>query len=365
MRGTDAKSSSLFSYVSLEDRVPKNHPLRDYRKFLDGVLARLSGRFSRMYSPIGRPSIPPEQLLRALVLQMLYTIRSERLLMEQIDYNLLFRWFVGLGIDDPVWVPTVFTKNRDRLLKGDVAKAFLAAVVEEARRRDLLSDEHFTVDGTLLEAWASQKSFQPKGSKPGSGGGGTRNPDRDFRGQTRRNETHASTTDPDARLARKGAGREARLSYQGNALMDNRHGLVVDTELAIVTGTSEVDSALRMLDRLPKRKGRRTVGADKLYDQSPFVQGARRRNFTPHVAQNASGRRRSTIDERTTHHGGYAQSQKRRKLIEQGFGWQKTVGLLHKLRHRGRDRVGWMYTLGAAVYDIVRIRTLSRAGVCA
>jgi transposase len=364
MRGPDARSSSLFSYVALEDRVPKDHPLRDYRTFLDRILVQLSPRFSKMYSVVGRPSIPPEQLLRALVIQLLYSVRSERLLMEQIDYNLLFRWFVGLGIDDPVWVPTVFSKNRDRLLKGDVAKAFLAAVVEESRRRDLLSDEHFTVDGTLLEAWASHKSFQPKNSESGDGAGGTRNPDADFRGQKRSNETHASKTDPDARLARKGKGKESRLSYQGNALMDNRHGLVVDTDLAIVTGTSEVDSAISLLDRLPKRKRRRTVGADKGYDQARFVAEAQRRNFSPHVAQNTT-RRSSAIDGRTTRHAGYSESQRRRKLIEQGFGWKKTIGLLHKLRHRGQCRVGWIYTFTAAVYDIVRIRTLQRAGVCA
>jgi transposase len=364
MRGPDARSSSLFSYVHLEDRVPKDHPLRDYRKFLDGILVGLSPRFNKMYSAVGRPSIPPEQLLRALVLQLLYTIRSERLLMEQIDYNLLFRWFIGLGIDDPVWVPTVFTKNRDRLLKGNVAKAFLAAVVEEARRRDLLSDDHFTVDGTLLEAWASQKSFKPKASDPGDQSGGTRNPDADFRGQKRSNETHESKTDPDARLARKGSGREAKLSYQANALMDNRHGLVVDTEVAIVTGTSEVDSALTLMGRQPKQKRRRTVGADKLFDQARFVEGARQRNFTPHVAQNTKGRR-SAVDGRTTRHSGYTESQRRRKLIEQGFGWKKTIGLLHKLRHRGRERVGWIYILTAGVYNMIRIRTLKEAGVCA
>jgi transposase len=364
MRGEDVRSGSLFSYVDLEDRVPKDHPLRDYRKFLDRVLVRLSPRFDEMYSRIGRPSIPPEQLLRALVLQLLYTIRSERLLMEQMDYNLLFRWFVGLGIDDPVWVPTVFSKNRDRLLEGDVATAFLAAVVEEASKRELLSDEHFTVDGTLLEAWAGHKSFRPKDSDPTEGGDGTRNPDADFRGQKRSNETHASRTDPDARLARKGQGREAKLSYQANALMDNRHGLVVDTEVAIVTGTSEVDCALTMMSRQPNRKRRRTVGADKLYDQAKFVKGARRQNFTPHVAQNTTNRR-SAVDRRTTRHRGYKESQRRRKLIEQGFGWKKTIGLLHKLHHRGRDRVGWIYTFTAGVYDMIRIRTLIRAGVCA
>jgi len=361
MRGSDEKSRVLFSFVDLEDRVPQDHPLRDYRQFLDKLLVELSPRFDTMYSVFGRPSIPPEQLLRALVLQLLYTIRSERLLMEQIDYNLLFRWFVGLGIDDPVWVPTVFSKNRDRLLDGDIANAFLAGVVAEARARDLLSDEHFTVDGTLLEAWASHKSFRPKGDPPDASGG--RNPEVDFHGQRRTNDTHASTTDPDARLARKGKGRESRLSYQGNVLMDNRHGLAVGADIAIVSGTSEVKSALNLMDGLPATGKRRTVGADKLYDQKPFVAGARERKFTPHVAQNTSGRS-SCVDGRTTRHAGYAVSQRCRKKVEQGFGWQKTIGLLHKLRHRGKARVGWIFPFTVAVYDMIRIRTLTKAGVC-
>jgi len=360
MRGWDLQPSSLFSYVSLEDRIPREHPLRDYRKFLDTILRELSPRFEEMYSEIGRPSIPPEQLLRALVIQMLYSVRSERLLMEEIDYNLLFRWFVGLGIDDPVWVPTVFSKNRDRLLEGDVAKSFLAAVVEEAYRLGLLSDEHFTVDGTLLEAWASQKSFRPKNDDTPPDG---RNPDVDFRREKRTNETHASTTDPDARLARKGKGHEAKLSYQGNVLMDNRHGLVVDAEVAIVSGIAEVDTALTLLDRLPPSEQRRTVGGDKGYDQRRFVEEARARKFTPHVAQNTANRR-SAIDGRTTRHEGYAESQRRRKLVEQGFGWDKTIGLLRKLRHRGHEHVDWIFTFTVAVYDMVRIRTLTRAGVC-
>lgn len=364
MRGPDEKSSSLFSFVSLEDRVPKDHPVRDYRNFLDRILHELSPRFEQMYSRIGRPSIPPEQLLRALVIQLLYSIRSERQLMEQLDYNLLFRWFVGLGIDDPVWVPTVFSKNRDRLLAGDIAKAFLAAVVDEANRRDLLSDEHFTVDGTLMEAWASHKSFRPKGEGPGGGASEGRNPTVDFRKEKRSNETHESKTDPDARLAKKAHGQEAKLSYQGNVLMDNRYGLVVDAEVAMVSGTSEVDTALTMLDRLPATERGRTVGADKNYDQRRFVGEARARKVTPHVAQNTTNRR-SAIDGRTTRHPGYAESQRRRKLVEQGFGWKKTIGLMRKVRHRGRERVDWIFTFTTAVYDMVRIRTLERAGVCA
>ncbi len=363
MRGADVKSSSLFSYVSLEERIPPDHPLRDYRQFLDKILRELSPSFDEMYADLGRPSIPPEQLLRALVIQLLYTVRSERLLMEQIDYNLLFRWFVGLGIDDPVWVPTVFSKNRDRLLEGEVAKRFLAAVVGEADRLELLSNEHFTVDGTLLEAWASQKSFRPKDEEPGTGGEQGRNADVDFHKVKRSNETHASTTDPDARLAKKAKGQEARLSYQGNVLMDNRHGLVVDAEVAIVSGTTEVDTAVTLLDRLLPSETRRTVAGDKGYDQGRFVQEARARKFTPHVAQNTSGRR-SAIDGRTTRHPGYALSQRCRKLIEQTFGWNKTVGLLRKLRHRGHDRVDWTFIFTVGVYDMVRIRTLRKAGVC-
>jgi len=362
MRGQDAKTSALFSYVSLEDRVPKDHPLREHRRFLDSILGELSPRFEQMYSDVGRPSIPPEQLLRALVVQLLYSIRSERQLMEQLDYNLLFRWFVGLNMDDPVWVPTVFSKNRDRLLEGDVAKAFLAAVVAEAERRGLVSDDHFTVDGTLMEAWASQKSFRPKDEGPKAGSGG-RNPEVDFRKQKRSNETHESKTDPEARLAKKAQGQEAKLSYQGNVLMENRHGLVVDAEVAIVTGTSEVDTALTLMDRLPPRGQRRTVGGDKLYDQQRFVAGARACNFTPHVAQNTTNRR-SAIDGRTIRHTGYAISQRRRKLVEQGLGWKKTIGLLRKLRHRGRDKVDWIFTFTAGVYDMVRIRTLERARAC-
>jgi len=362
MRGEDAKSATMFSYVALEDRIPADHPLRDHRKFLDKVLRELSPRFEEIYSKVGRPSIPPEQLLRALVIQLLYSVRSERLLMEQLQYNLLFRWFVGLGIDDPVWVPTVFSKNRDRLLEGDIAKAFLATVVAEAERRNLVSNEHFTVDGTLMEAWASQKSFQSKEKKPRRGKGG-RNPNMDWHKQKRSNETHASTTDPDARSAKKAQGQEAKLRYQGNVLMENRHGLVVDAEAVIVGGTTEVDTALVLLDRQPESDRRRTVGGDKGFDQQRFVQEVRARNLTPHVAQNTTNRR-SAIDGRTTRHSGYAESQRRRKLVEQGFGWDKTIGLLHKLRHRGRARVNWVFTFTTAVYDMVRIRTLTRAGVC-
>lgn len=354
MRGDVERTEDLFSYVPLADRVPTNHPLRSIRAFVDPILRELSPRFDAIYAKTGRPSIPPEQLLKALLLQVLYTVRSERMLCEQLEYNLLFRWFVGLGMDDRAWVPTVFTKNRDRLLRGDIAEAFFQAVIGEARRRNWLSDEHFTVDGTLLEAWASQKSFRPKDEPPTSDG--TRNPDVNYRGQKRSNETHHSTTDPDARLARK-KGKESKLSYQANALMDNRHGLIVDTEVLHATGTAEWDAALAMLDRLPKQKRRRTLGADKGYDTRAFVAGVRARGVTPHVAQNTTNRR-SAIDGRTTRHGGYAVSQKKRKLVEQGFGWKKTIGLMRKLRHRGIERVQWMYTFTSAVFDLVRMRSL-------
>jgi transposase len=361
MRGSEDREPALFSYVALEDRIPPDHPLRTMKTLVDGILRELSPRFDAMYARVGRPSIPPEQLMRALLLQIFYSVRSERLLMEQLDYNLLFRWFVGLGMDDDVWVPTTFTKNRDRLLCGDVAQAFFVAVREAARRRKLLSDEHFTVDGTLLEAWASQKSFRPKDEPPEPGSGG-KNPEVDFRGEKRSNATHQSTTDPDARLARKG-GTGASLCYSANVLMENRHGLIVDTEVAHATGTAERDSALTMLERQPGRKRRRTLGADKGYDTKEFVSGARERGFTPHVARNTAGRR-SAIDGRTTRHAGYAVSQRKRKLVEQGFGWGKTVALLRKLRHRGKDLVGWVFTFTAAAFNLVRMRTLILGEVC-
>lgn len=355
MRGDDRHDDHLFSYISLEQRVPADHPLRIMRQLTDAALARLSARFDAMYATVGRPSIPPEQLLRALVLQALYSIRSERLLMEQLDYNLLFRWFVGLRMDDAVWVPTVFTKNRERLLEADVARAFFDEVRAEARARRLLSDEHFTVDGTLLEAWASHKSFRPKAGPRGGPGGG--NPTVNFHGQSRRNATHGSTTDPDARLYRKGGDREAQLAYLGHALMDHRHGLLVDTELTLATGTGERDAAVTMAHR--RGRGRITIAGDKAFDTRGVVTAFRTLGITPHVAQYRSrGRRQSAIDRRTTRHCGYGLSQRKRKLIEQAFGWMKTVGQLRKLRHRGRGRVGWMWTFTAAVYNLVRIRTL-------
>ena len=356
MRGTDQQPSHMFSYVSLEQRVPADHPLRPIRQITDRILAMLSPKFTKMYSKIGRPSIPPEKLLRALLLQILYTVRSERLLMEQLEYNLLFRWFVGLHIDDPVWDPTVFSKNRDRLLAADTATAFFQAVRAEAEARQLTSDEHFTVDGTLLEAWASLKSFKKVDGEEAPPPDDPGNPTVNFHGETRTNATHASTTDPDARLARKGSGKEAKLSYSGHVLMENRNGLAVDVALLPATGTAEREAAVELLAELPD-SGRITLGADKNYDTRDFVEQLREMEVTPHVAQNDT-HRRSAIDDRTTRHPGYGISQQKRKRIEEIFGWLKTVGGLRKLRHRGRERVEWIFTFAVAVYNLVRIRNL-------
>jgi len=308
-----------------------------------------------MYSREGRPSIPPEKLLRALLLQVLYTIRSERLLMEQLDYNLLFRWFVGLSMDDKVWDHSVFSKNRERFLRSDLAAAFFAQILKQAKTAGLLSDEHFTVDGTLIEAWASLKSFRPKDAPPPDGGG--RNPEVDFHGEKRLNRTHASTTDPEARLFKKGKGKEAKLSFMGPVLMENRNGLIVSPRLSAATGTAERETAVRLVEAVPGRH-RITVGGDKAYDTREFVQSLRALKAVPHVAQNCNGRK-SAIDGRTTRHPGYAVSQRLRKRVEEICGWMKTVGNLRKTRHRGEDRVGWVFTLTAAAYNLVRIRNLT------
>jgi transposase len=352
MRGPDDQTNDMFSYISPEQRVRADHPLRAIRTMTDRVFAELSSRFTKMYSDIGRPSIPPEQLLRALLLQSLYTVRSERLLMEEIDYSVLYRWFVGLSMDEPIWSPTTFSKNRDRLLAGDVASAFFDAVRRQAAEAGLLSDEHFTVDGTLLEAWASLKSFQRKDQQPTPPPDDPGNPTVDFHGETRKNDTHASTTDPDAQLARKGKGKEAKLSYAGHVLLDNRHGLVANVCATAATGMAEREAALLLLGAVPHGS---TVGGDKGFDVASFVAGVRALGFTPHVAQKATG---SAIDSRTTRHAGYAISQQRRKLIEQVFGWMKTVGGLRKLRHRGGERVDWIVTFTAAAYNLIRLRTL-------
>jgi transposase len=357
MRGDDLQQDAMFSYVSPEQRVPADHPLRPIRRMVDEVLKGLSRRFDILYSSTGRPSVAPEKLLRTLLLQVLYTVRSERLLLEQLDYNLLFRWFVGLNMDDPVWDATVFSKNRERLLKGEVAQAFFEQVLKLARQQDLLSDEHFTVDGTLIEAWAGQKSFQKKDTPSGSPPDDPSNPTVDFHGEKRSNQTHQSKTDPEARLSKKGPGKEAKLSYQGHVLMENRNGLVTETRLTAATGTAEREAALEMAHRVGRDGQRATLGADKGYDTRDFVRDLRDLNITPHVAQNTSNRS-STIDGRTTRHAGYAVSQRKRKRVEEIFGWIKTVGLMRKTRHRGLARVGWMFTFTAAVYNLVRIRNL-------
>jgi transposase len=357
MRGADEQPGSMFSYISPEERVPAEHPLRAVRRITDRALERLSPRFGTLYVTFGRPSIPPEKLLRALLLQAIYTIRSERQLMEQLDYNILFRWFVGLGMDDAVWSATTFTKNRDRLLDGDIARAFFEAVLIHADTADLLSDEHFTVDGTLLEAWASHKSFRPRddGDDPPSTDGG-RNPTVDFRGQRRLNDTHQSRTDPDARLYKKARGREAHLGYLGHVLMEHRSGLIVNATVTPADGHGERDAALVMLEAVPGRH-RITAAADKAYDTADFVANLREMTVTPQIAQQTVNRR-SAIDARTTRHAGYEVSQRKRKLVEQSFGWMKTVGGLRKLRHRGGTLVTWIFTFTAAAYNIVRLRRL-------
>jgi transposase len=350
MRGADQKQGMMFSYVSLEARIPEDHPLRAMREMTDAALKKLSRRFSRMYAKTGRPSIAPEKLLRALLLQILYTIRSERQLVEQLDYNLLFRWFVGLEMDESVWNATTFTKNRDRLLKGDIAQAFLAAVVDQARDHGLLSADHFTVDGTLIEAWAGHKSFRPKDGSDDDDEAGN------FHGQRRSNQTHESKTDPDSRLYRKGNSQGASLCYMGHALSENRNGIVVRAGVSVASGYAERDTALELLDAT-ERSERCTLGADKGYDTRDFVDNLRERGVTPHVAQNTSGRS-SRIDGRTTRHDGYEISQRKRKQIEQVFGWGKVVGGLRKMKHRGRERVDWVFTFSIAVYNLVRMRTL-------
>jgi transposase len=364
MRGTDQQQTHVFSYLSPEQRVRKDHPLRPIRTLVDEILKQLSPRFDKMYAKVGRPSIPPEQLLRGQLLQLLYSVRSERLLMEELDYNILFRWFVGLNLDDAVWDATTFTKNRDRLLEAEVAKEFLARVVAQAREKGWTSDEHFTVDGTLLEAWASVKSFQPKEQKSSPPPDDPGNPTVDFHGEKRSNETHESKSDPQALLARKGQGKEAKLSYCGNLLVDNRNGLIVSGEVWEASGTAEREAALAMMEELP-RSGRVTVGGDKGFDSADFVRQCRNLGVTPHVAQNLGRRGGSAIDGRTTRHAGYPISQKKRKRIEECFGWLKTIALLRKLRHRGTSKVDWIFTFACAAYNLVRMRNLLGATVSA
>ena len=368
LRGDDVQQGSLFSYKSIEDRIPADHSIRKLREYADIALQRIRPHLDAIYSKEGRPSVPPERLLRALLLQVMFSIRSERQLMEQLDYNLMFRWFVGLGMDDNVWSPTVFTKNRERLFNGDIAEHFFDEVLRLAQDRNLVSSEHFTVDGSLIQAWAGQKSFQPKTSSdddqqnppPTGGGGGNgrkgRNEASDFRGQKRCNETHQSTTDPDARLFKKG-GDGAKLVYMAHLLTENRNGLVVNTRVSHATGKAETEAALEMVSEVPGTN-RITLGADKGYDQRVFVQILREFFATPHIAQNNTGRR-SNIDGRTTVHAGYQQSQKKRKRVEEVFGWLKTIAGFRQIKHRGLAKVRWLFAFATAVYNLVRIKNLA------
>jgi transposase len=349
MRGDDLNQSDMFSYLSPEERVPADHPLRDIRRMSDEALRQLSRRFAQLYSPLGRRSIAPEKLLRALLVQILFSVRSERLLIEQLNYNLLFRWFVGLNMDDAIWDATVFSKNRDRLLKGDIAQAFFEAVLAQARDRQLLSDEHFSVDGTLLEAWASTKSYQKKEHPPAQGSGS--------RGTMLLRDTHESKTDPDAVMYRKSAGRAFQLSHMAHVVMENRSGLPVACRLSAPSPQGEWEAALEMLESITGGHKRATAGGDKAYDEASFVKALREMNITPHVHQYEG--RASNIDGRTTRHEGYQISLKKRKLIEQIFGWLKNTGQMRKVRHRGRALVQWVFTFALSAYSLVRLRQLT------
>lgn len=353
MRGSDSQQQKMFSYISPEARVPKDHPLRPIQAMANKALQELSPIFKEMYSSTGRRSIPPEKLLRSLLLQILYSIRSERMLVEQLDYNLLFRWFVGLSMDEPIWNHSTYSKNRDRIFSTDVAVLFLQQITRQAEEEGLLSDEHFTVDGTLIEAWASLKSFRPKDSDASNQGGGGRNREVDFHGEKRCNATHASTTDPESRLFKKGKGKEAKLCFMGHILMENRNGLVVDSRVTSATGTAEREAAFSMAKSLPGNH-RLTLGADKGYDTKTFVADLRQIKITPHVAQ----KKHSAIDGRTTRHAGYATSQKIRKRVEEVFGWMKTVGFLRKSKFRGEEKIDWLFTFTAAAYNLTRLRNL-------
>lgn len=365
MRGLDERSGSLFSYVDLEARVRRDHPLRPIREIADAALRDLNGDFAALYAPgLGRPSIAPERLLRAMLLQAFYGIRSERQLMERMEFDLLFRWFAGLGVDDAAWDHSSFTKNRDRLLEGEIAAKFLRAVLAQPRVKRLISTDHFSVDGTLIEAWASLKSFRRKDGGDNDPEGPGRNAERGFHREKRSNETHRSTTDPEARLYKKGDGQPAKLCYMGHALMENRHGLAVDGAITLATGTAEREAALAMLDRRPRR--RLTLGADKAYDVRGFIADLRRRKVTPHVAVDGHVRQRgkpraTAIDGRTTRHAGYAISQRCRKRIEEVFGWIKASAGLTKVKLRGRPKVDAAFTLALAAYNLIRLPKLLAA----
>lgn len=358
MKGEDYQQSELFSYISIEDRIPKNHPLREVKLMADFAIQRMQSKMKTLYSQTGRPSIAPEKLLRATILQFLYSIRSERQLMEQLDYNLLFRWFVGLNPDDPVWNHSVFSKNRDRFLKADLSRRFFREVVALARNHDLLSDEHFTVDGTLIESLASLKSFQLRTGKTNNKDDDPGNPNVDFHGEKRSNKTHISTTDPDALLFRKGRNKEAKLYYCASVLMENRNGLIVDCELSPAGGKTEREDTIKMLKRfrskVPSRK--LTLGCDKGYDTKEFVKNLRAMGITPHVAR----KKNSAIDGRTSWQPGYSISQRKRKLVEEIFGWQKSYGLMRKSRYIGRQMNSFIYAFSAGVYNLLRISNLMR-----
>jgi transposase len=351
MRGDDNQQEGIFSYISPEKRVPTGHPLRPIRKLVDEILKEMSPQFAKLYSSVGRPSIAPERLLRSLLLQIFYSVRSERMLIEQLQYNLLFRWFVGMEMDEEVWNHAVFSKNRERLLNEEIAEGFFRRVIERAK--PFMSDEHFTVDGTLIEAWASQKSFRRKDGKGKPPEAGR---DVDFHGEKRKNETHASTTDPDARLFRKSKGSEAKLSYLGHVMMENRNGLLVQTFLTEANGRAEREAAMLMAEAIPGGK-RVTLGGDKNYDTQEFVRELRGMNIAAHVAQNDTNRS-SAIDQRTARHPSYAVSQRKRKRVEQSFGWMKMVGALKKVKLRGIDKVGWLFTFTGAAYNLCRLRNL-------
>jgi transposase len=357
MRGSDSKQEGMFSYVSAESRIPTNHPLRPIRAMIAEALVHLDRKLERLYSKTGRPSIAPERLIRALLLQVLYTIRSERLLVEQLEYNLLFRWFVGLSVDEPVWDHSSFSKNRDRLLEADIARELFEAIIRQAQVSGLLSDEHFSVDGTMIQAWASHKSVRPKDGSDDPPAGGSRNDARDFHGERRTNETHASTTDPESRLYKKSRGTPSKLAYLGHAVSENRHGLIVATTVTHANGATERVAAVSLLERLSGTK-RRTAAADKFYDTHGFVEELRQINVTPHVAQNTERTGGSAIDTRTTRHPGYALSLKARKLIEEAFGWGKDIGLLRRPKLRGRAKIEFATLLTFTGYNLVRMRNL-------
>ena len=356
MRGFKQQSDALFVYISPESFVPKDHPLRPIRQMVDAALENLSAVFSQMYSNTGRPSIPPERLLKAMLLQVLYSIPSNVKLVEQIHFSILFRWFLGLGLDEPVWDNSSFTTNQERLLDSDVAARFLAEVLEQAKRNKLLSKDHFSVDGTLIQAWASLKSFKPKNDNQEPPAG--KNPGRDFKGEKLSNETHASTTDPEAKLYRKSLTQEPRLSFAAHLVTENHNGLVVASSVTQADGFAERDTAKAMIGKLAPRKRRITVAADKNYDTHGFVKAMRELNVTPHVTQNTGKKGGSSIDGRTTRHSSYAASQKFRKRIEEVFGWLKTVGLFRKTRYRGVRKIDWHFTLAVTAYNLVRMRNL-------